>query len=77
MTAIGAGIAVLAVSHAASPRGLLPQVHGFSRPVGSLDADLRPVAVALLALGLAGIAATALLWVRGARGAGPRSPHFG
>jgi hypothetical protein len=85
VTAIGAGIAVLAfhgadvvaVARAASPRGLLPPVHGFSRPVGSPDADLRPVAVALLVLGLAGIAATALLWARGARGAGPRSPRLG
>jgi hypothetical protein len=87
LTAIGAGIAVLAfhgadvvaVAHAASPRAILPQVHGFSRPVGSPDADLRPVAVALLALGLAGIATTAALWARSARGrgSGPRLPRLG
>jgi hypothetical protein len=87
VTAIGAGIAVLAfhgadvvaVARAGSPRGFLSQVSGFSRPVGSPDADLRPVAVALLAVGLAGIALTAVLWSRNARGrgSGPRLPRLG
>jgi len=87
LTAIGAGVAVLAfhgaevvaVAQAASPRVLLPEVRGFSRPVGSPDADLRPVAVALLAVGLAGIALSAVLWLRGGRAGGPRSrfPRLG
>jgi hypothetical protein len=83
VTAIGAGIAVLAfhgadivaVARAASPRALLPRVRGFSRPVGSPDADLRPVAVALLVVGLGGIALSAVLWLRSGRGSGPR-PRF-
>jgi hypothetical protein len=87
ITLIGVGVMMLAfghaevvaVAHAASPRGLLPQVHGFSRPVGSPDSDLRPVAVALLVVGVAGIALTAVLWSRGGRGGGPRpgSPRLG
>jgi hypothetical protein len=49
---------VIAVVRAATPGHLLSQVRGFSHPVASPNANLRPVAVALVVVGLAGFAAT-------------------
>jgi len=58
------GASVVAVAHAASPGLPGRALHGFTRHVGPPAPGLRPFAVTLLLVGLAGMAATAVLWVR-------------
>ncbi|MBN9623397.1 MAG: hypothetical protein J0H06_10660 [Actinobacteria bacterium] len=72
LTALGAAAAVLAfhgadvvgVARAASPHRLVSPLRDFTHPVGPPAEGLRPVAVVLLVVGLAGIALTAIFWLR-------------
>jgi hypothetical protein len=87
LIALGAAMAVLAfhganvagVARAASPTHLVSPIQGFTHPVGPPAPDLRPLALALLAIGLLGVASTTVLWIRWSPrgGGGARIPGLG